>query len=96
MDIGLSNSKEECSHCGSSLVSEILRKEKEHKTSSLALPKIQTAYEEFSISRLTFDIGKIDAFLDLTAGDTACIMAANKKHANTLLTRAMRPCFNVK
>jgi Rad51 protein len=87
IDICLSNSKEECPHCGSSLVSETLRKENEHKTSSLALPKIQTAYEEFSISRLTFDIRKIDSLVDLTAGDTACIMAANKKHANTLLTR---------
>ena len=93
MDIGLSNSKEECLHCGS-LVSETLRKEKkrEHEpasniNSSLALPKIQTAYKEFSISRLTFDIGKIDSFVDLTTGDTACIIAANKKHVNTLLTR---------
>ena len=93
MDIGLSNSKEECLHCGS-LVSETLRKEKKREhdpttkiNSPLSLPKIQTAYEEFSISRLTFDIRKIDAFLDLTTGDTACIMAANKKHANTLLTR---------
>ena len=94
LDIGLSNSKEECPHCGSSLVSETLRKEKKREhdpttkiNSPLSLPKIQTAYEEFSISRLTFDIRKIDAFLDLTTCDTACIMAANKKHANTLLTR---------
>ena len=88
VDIGLSNSKEECPHCGS-LVSETLRKENEneHKTSFLALPKIQTAYEEFSISRLTFDIRKIDSLVDITTGDTACIIAANKKHANTLLTR---------
>lgn len=91
IDICLSNSKEECPRYGS-LVSEILRKEKEHKTaninsSSLALPKIQTAYEEFSISRLTFDIRKIDAFLDLTTGESLCIIAANKKHTNTLLTR---------
>jgi Rad51 len=84
IDICLSNSKEECPRYGS-LVSETLRKQ--NKTSSLALPKIQTAYEEFSISRLTFDIRKIDAFLDLTTGESLCIIAANKKHANTLLTR---------
>jgi hypothetical protein len=96
MDIGLSNSKEECLHCGS-VVSETLKKEKEKEkeehesttniNSPLSLPKIQTAYKEFSSSRLTFDIGKIDAFLDLTTGDIACIIADNKKHANTLLTR---------
>ena len=55
IDIDLSNSKEECPHCGS-LVSETLRKEKEkeHKSANInspldLLPKIQTAYEEFSI-----------------------------------------------
>jgi hypothetical protein len=54
LGIGLSNSKEECLHCGS-LVSETLRKEKkrEHDPTTkinapLSLPKIQTAYEEFS------------------------------------------------
>jgi Rad51 len=93
LDIGFSNSKEECPSCGS-LVSETLRKEKEKEeheattniNSPLSLPKIQTVYEGFS-SRLTFDIEKIDSFVDLTTGDTACIIAANKKHANTLLTR---------
>jgi hypothetical protein len=92
MDMRLFNSKEECVHCGS-LISETLRKEKkrEHESttninSPLSLPKIQTAHEGFS-SRLTFDIRKIDAFLDLTTGESLCIIAANKKHANTLLTR---------
>jgi Rad51 protein len=92
MDIDIFNSKEECPHC-SSLVSETLRKErkKEHKSDNInspldLLPKIQTAYEEFS-SRLTFDIGKIDSALKLTAGESVCIVAGNKKHTNILLTR---------
>jgi DNA-directed RNA polymerase subunit RPC12/RpoP len=61
IDIDIFNSKEECPHCSSS-VSETLRKgrKKEHKSDNInshldLLPKIQTAYEEFS-SRLTFDI----------------------------------------
>jgi guanylate kinase len=60
--------------------SEILRKEKEkeHKSANINSP-LETAYEEFS-SRLTFDIGKIDSFLDLAIDDAACIIAANKKH----------------
>jgi hypothetical protein len=59
-----SNPNEECPYCGS-LISEILRKEKEQPInidlSPLSLlPKIQTAYEEFS-NRLTFNIEKVDS-----------------------------------
>jgi DNA-directed RNA polymerase subunit RPC12/RpoP len=85
-----SNSNEECPYCGS-LISEILRKEKEQPTnidlSSLSLlPKIQTAYEEFS-NRLTFDIEKIDSVLKFIAGESVCIVSANKIYNNILLTR---------
>ena len=100
VDIGFkfSGSKEECPHCGCSLVSETLRKEKvkpaeqqtnikSGNTSSLLLPpKIQIAYQEFS-SRLTFDIEKIDSVLKLTAGESVCIVAANEKYPNILITR---------
>ena len=100
IDIGVkfSSSREECPHCGCSLVSETLRKEeaepaeqqtniKSGNTSSLLLPpKIQIAYQEFS-SRLTFDIEKIDSVLKLTAGESVCIVAANEKYPNILITR---------
>ena len=49
-------------------------------------PKIQIAYQEFS-SRLTFDIEKIDSVLKLTAGESVCIVAANKKYPNIHITR---------
>src|SRR5207244_112076 len=94
--VKLSNSAEECPHCGS-LISETLGKEKGEQeinirannlSSSLSLlpPKLQTAYEEFS-SRPTFDIEKIDCILKLTTGERMCIVATNKKYANILLTR---------
>lgn len=100
IDIGVkfSSSREECPHCGCSLVSETLRKEeaepaeqqtniKSGNTSSLLLPpKIRIAYQEFS-SRLTFDIEKIDSVLKLTAGESVCIVAANEKYPNILITR---------
>ena len=84
------NSNEECPCCGS-LISEILRKEKEQSANidlpSLSLlPKIQTAYEEFS-NRLTFDIEKIDLVLKLIAGESVCVVSANKMYNNILLTR---------
>ena len=89
IDIDLCNSKEECPHCGS-LVSETLRKQREHESaninSPLSMPKIQTAYQAFS-SRLTFDIEKIDSLLKLTAGESVCIVAANEKYPNILITR---------
>jgi hypothetical protein len=60
---------------------------KSGNTSSLLLPpKIQIAYQEFS-SRLTFDIEKIDSVLKLTAGESVCIVAANEKYPNILITR---------
>lgn len=94
------NSKaEECPHCGS-LISETLRKEKERSTdeqqtnvksnnrlslSVSLLPKLQTAYDEFS-SRLIFDIEKIDSVLKLTIRDIICIIG-NEKYVNTFLKR---------
>ena len=97
-----SNSQEECPCCGS-LISKTLRKEKVHGTatttnmdlssSSLCLlpppPKIQTAYEQFS-NRLTFGIEKIDSVLELTTGETVCIVStdhnnSNNKYANNIL-----------
>jgi hypothetical protein len=97
IDFKFSSSREECPHCGCSLISETLRKEKVEpaeqqtniksgNTSSLLPPKIQIAYQEFS-SRLTFDIEKIDSVLKLTAGESVCIVAANKKYPNILITR---------
>jgi hypothetical protein len=113
IDSRFSNSREECPCCGS-LISKTLRKEKEHgitttkmglsPSSSLCLllpaPKIKTAYEQLS-NRLTFGIEKIDSVLELTNGETVCIVAAdedddnnnnnnnnsNKKYSNILLSR---------
>ena len=101
-DFKFSNSQEECPCCGS-LISKTLRKEKVHGTatttnmdlssSSLCLlpppPKIQTAYEQFS-NRLTFGIEKIDSVLELTTGETVCIVStdhnnSNNKYANNIL-----------
>jgi Rad51 protein len=100
-DFKFSNSKEECPYCGS-LISKTLRKENVHGTattnnmglsssSSLCLlplpPKIQTAYEQFS-NRLTFGIEKIDSVLQLTTGETVCIVSTdhnNNKYANNIL-----------
>ena len=102
IDFKFSNSQEECPCCGS-LISKTLRKEKVHGTatttnidlssSSLCLlpppPKIQTAYEQFS-NRLTFGIEKIDSVLELTTGETVCIVStdhnnSNNKYANDIL-----------
>jgi hypothetical protein len=103
IDFKFSNSQEECPCCGS-LISKTLKKEKVHGTatttnidlsssSSLCLllpsPKIQTAYEQFS-NRLTFGIEKIDSVLELTTGETVCIVStdhnnSNNKYANNIL-----------
>jgi Rad51 len=107
IDSRFSNSREECPYCGS-LISKTLKKVKEHgitttktglspsPSSSLCLlpaAKIQTAYEVFS-NRLTFGIEKIDSVLELTNGETVCIVAAdedddnnNKKYFSMLLSR---------
>jgi hypothetical protein len=102
IDFKFSNSQEECPCCGS-LISKTLRKEKVHGTATtttnidlsssciclLPPPKIQTAYEQFS-NRLTFGIEKIDSVLELTTGQTACIVStdhnnSNNKYANNIL-----------
>jgi Rad51 len=103
IDFKFFNSKEECPYCGS-LISKTLRKEKVYGTattnnidlsssSSLCLlpqPQPQTAYEQFS-NRLTFGIEKIDSILQLTTGETVCIVSwdhhHNNKYANILLSR---------
>ena len=97
IDFKFSNSQEECPCCGS-LISKTLRKEKvkgnatttnmDLSSSCICLlpPKIQTAYEQFS-NRLTFGIEKIDSVLELTTGQTACIVSTdhNNKYANNIL-----------
>ena len=110
IDSRFSNSREECPCCGS-LISKTIRKEKEHGITTtkmdlspssllcllLPAPKIKTAYEQLS-NRLTFGIEKIDSVLELTNGETVCIVAAdedddnnnnnsNKKYSNILLSR---------
>ncbi|MBV9177097.1 MAG: hypothetical protein JO297_08660 [Nitrososphaeraceae archaeon] len=101
IDSRFSNLKEECPYCGS-LISKTLRKEEVYGTatthsmdlsssSSLCLlpsPQIQTAYEQFS-NRLTFGIEKVDSILQLTSGETVCIVSTDNnnynKYANNIL-----------
>jgi nicotinamide mononucleotide adenylyltransferase len=65
IDIGLSNSKEECPHCGSSLVSETLKKENEHKTSSI----IMFTQQRFSTSDDKNNIAKVEVRYEYPPND---------------------------
>jgi Rad51 len=93
----LINPAEECPTCGS-LLSKTLKRELkseqrqqqrqnhiQSQSRSSALPKFQTAYEEFD-SRLTFDIKKIDDCISLKTGESVCIIG-ERNYTKILLAR---------